>query len=251
MFLESCSGCLDPYKALKEESNRSCLEAFQTIEDVISATPPEEILLLACKLAIIGNQFEFFLAEHQEAIRKRGLRGILEDFFIHESDFSHFERLISKRANLLYLTDNAGEIVFDKFLISVMKRHNTRIKITVAVKPGPILNDATVADAEFVRMAEICDNLTTITKRSVGLILPNETEEFQQVWENSDLILAKGMGYFESFHGNDDWFHCPLVHLFRVKCSTVAAVLEVPLGANILKVKYLERKNRNQDKNDN
>ena len=109
-------------------------------------------------------------------------------------------------------------------------------QVTVAVKESPALNDATMEDAEVTGLVELSqkkDNLQIITTGNdhVGLLLDEISEDFRLHFENAELIIAKGMGYYETL--TEYTFQKPIAHLFRTKCSSVAEDVNVALDQNV------------------
>ncbi|GAB4305634.1 MAG: DUF89 domain-containing protein [Promethearchaeota archaeon] len=235
-WLAELSGCDDPYAGLKRKANVACLELVPRLREALAELPPRDRLEAAVKLSVLGNELEYFLAEHQVRLTSGDeFLGALDRFEFFINQFDEFVEVLEGANNVLFLTDNAGEVVFDALLLESTRVFRPPARLVVAVKDGPILNDATLEDAQVAGLSEFAEVITTST-RSVGFRLPDADERFRERWRSADLVVAKGMGHFESFDGHGDWFHCPLVHAFKVKCSAVAHELGVPLGSNVLKV---------------
>jgi uncharacterized protein with ATP-grasp and redox domains len=106
----------------------------------------------------------------------------------------------------------------------------------VAVKGGPILNDATLEDAKYVGMHKVADEMITTGTDAVGLILNEFSDEFLKVYNSADFVVAKGMGYAETLTE----LQLPVPHalLLRTKCGTVANFFKVSRGKNIAKLMF-------------
>ncbi|MBN2451771.1 MAG: DUF89 family protein, partial [Lentisphaeria bacterium] len=124
-----------------------------------------------------------------------------------------------------YLADNAGEIVLDRLLVDELPAG----RVTVAVRGGPILNDATLDDA---RQAGLCDRVEVIDNGSdaPGTILADCSPKFRRRFAAADLILAKGQGNFETLSE----VAAPLCFLLKVKCPVIAGHTGLPLGTQVL-----------------
>ncbi len=134
---------------------------------------------------------------------------------------------------ILFLTDNAGEIALDKLLVGELKRLNA--KITVVVKGGPILNDATLEDAKMVSMYEVADTVITTGADAVGLpIYEERSKEFINAYDEADFVIAKGMGYAETL--TEIKLKQPHAFLLRTKCNPVAKHFGVARGKNVAKL---------------
>ena len=132
---------------------------------------------------------------------------------------------------ILYLTDNAGEIALDTLLVKELK--NLGAHVTVAVKAGPVLNDALLEDAKAVGMDKVADQVMVTGADSVGLFPDECSKEFLDLYRSVDFVVAKGMGHAETLTGVE----LPVPHalLLRSKCSTVAKHFGVQTGKNIAK----------------
>ena len=137
--------------------------------------------------------------------------------------------LAREAKEVMYLTDNAGEIVFDTLLVKELK--NLGCRVIVAVKGGPVLNDATLADAHLVGMDKIADSVVTTGTDAVGL-QPNEcSSEFLEIYNKADFVIAKGMGYAETL--TELKLSVPHGLLFRTKCNPVARYFGVERNKNV------------------
>ena len=127
--------------------------------------------------------------------------------------------------DILFLADNAGELVFDRLLLELLPRE----KITVVVKGGPAINDALRADAQVAGLEGLVA-LTDTGCDGAGIVLEACSPEFQRRFARADLIIAKGQANFESLDGcqKDIFF------LFKVKCPVVARHIGYPVGNLVL-----------------
>jgi uncharacterized protein with ATP-grasp and redox domains len=126
--------------------------------------------------------------------------------------------LLQRSKSVLFLTDNAGEIAFDIILVKEIRQLGP--KVMVAVKSSPILDDALLSDAYKVGMDKVADKIVTTSSNSVGLFLEEASKEFLKYWQASELILAKGMGYYETL--TEINLKKPTANLLTAKCNPVA-----------------------------
>jgi uncharacterized protein with ATP-grasp and redox domains len=140
-------------------------------------------------------------------------------------DIEAFRKRAASAADILYLADNAGEIVLDRLLIESLGPE----RVTVAVRGHPVINDATLEDA---RTAGLTDLVTVLANGSAtpGTVLDGCSDEFRQRFERADLVISKGQGNYETLNevARDIFF------LFKVKCPVVAKMTRLPLGAQAL-----------------
>jgi uncharacterized protein with ATP-grasp and redox domains len=232
-MISKITGNPDPYKQKKQLSNKKALEVLPLAQSIVSKeTSPESRFRKACLSAIVGNIMEFDLPDNP--FKFADLENLIQEA---ESDLAVDEipQIFSKAKKsktVLYLTDNAGEVALDTLLVRELK--NLGVYVTVAVKAGPILNDALLEDAEAVGMDKVADRVMSTGSDSVGLFPEECSEEFLELYRSVDFVVAKGMGYAETLTGVE--LHVPHALLLRSKCSTVAKHFGVDTGKNIAKL---------------
>lgn len=224
------TGCPDPYRELKDRANEGALEMLPGLETLVDAQPPGQRLRMACLVACLGNIIEYDVPGHSADIEEalEGLEG--EGFYI--DDIDRFRDLLGVGVSVLYLTDNAGEIVFDRLVVRELRRLGCTV--VVAVKGGPSLNDALMGDAEAVGMVGEVDQVITTGSDAVGVNLSEASEEFRAAYGSADLILSKGMANWETLTEYEA--PCPTLFLFRAKCEPVAAAVGAVIGVNVAKL---------------
>lgn len=229
-LLHKITGCPDPYAELKKQANQAALEILPSFEALVAAHPDAEKLRKAALIACLGNIIEYDVPGHSADVD--GVLENIEDERFAIDDLDPFKELLGPDVELLYLTDNAGEVAFDKLLVRELRRLGCRV--TVAVKGGPSLNDALMGDAEAVGMVGEADLVITTGADAVGVNLSEVSREFLDVYLSADVILAKGMANWETLTEYEA--PCPILFLFRAKCEPVAAAVGVPLRENVAKL---------------
>ena len=229
-IIKAITGNPDPYAERKNLSNKKALESLPIAELIINnSANKKERFRKACLCAIVGNIMEFDIPGHEFDYSK--LKDLIanaeEELVIDEID--EIYELAEKAEEVMYLTDNAGEIVFDTLLVRELK--NIGCEVTVAVKGGPVLNDATLADARFVGMDKIADSVITTGTDAVGLQPQECSKEFLEAYSKADFVIAKGMGYAETLTELD--LKIPHALLFRTKCNPVARHFGVERNRNV------------------
>jgi hypothetical protein len=131
---------------------------------------------------------------------------------------------------LLYLGDNAGEIVFDRVLVEQLMKYS--IDITFCVKAGPIINDATMEDARTAGITDLVPVLTTGSD-DIGINIERSSREFIDVLNRSDIVIAKGHGNIETCIDFPQNFY----FLLKAKCDVVSRSLGVHTGDIVFKHK--------------
>ena len=232
-LVKKITGNPDPYAERKHLNNQKAMEILHLIEDSVTRENSVQLRFRkACMCAIVGNVIEFDIPGHNFGCEDMfGLvKNAESDLAINE--VSKFFNLAKKRKKVVYLADNAGEIAFDKLLVSELKKLGAHP--TVAVKGGPALNDATMKDAEYVEMGEVSDNIVTTGADAVGLIPEECSREFLRIYNSADLVVAKGMAYAETL--TEFKVKSPHVLLLRTKCNPIANYFHVSRDKNIAKI---------------
>ena len=232
-IIKKITGNSDPYLQKKKLSNQKALEILPVIKKLISQElSSSSKFRKACLSAIVGNIIEFNLPENPFEFNdlKNLIQEAEKDLAIDDINLIFEEA--KKAKTVLYLTDNAGEIAFDMLLVDELKKLGA--KVMVAVKSGPILNDATIEDAQYVGMDKVADKLITTGSDFVGLFPEDCSEDFINIYYSIDFVIAKGMGHAETITGLD--LSVPHALLLRTKCCTVANHFNVSTGKNLAKL---------------
>ena len=228
-IIKQATGCNDPYAELKKLSNEKALALMPKLEYYVNSKPSEQKLEATLKVACIGNVIEFDVPQHSSDIND-ALKGLEDSFYINDCD--SLKQLIREGKKVLLLTDNAGEIAFDRLIVRWLR--NVGCYVVVAVKAGPSLNDALIEDAKSVGMTEEADRVITTGADAIGINLRETSCEFNNEFYSSDLIISKGMANWETL--TEVPAPCPLMYVFRTKCQPVASTVNAPMNVNIAKL---------------
>ena len=216
----------DRYREEKEASNRFVLERLDTIrEKVRTAKDP---VYAGLQFAILGNYLDFSALQGQVSFEK--LEEMLLGALKMDLDRTVYAALCEDMAagkNLLYLTDNAGEIGFDRIFAEEIARAYPNLNITFCVRGGIAANDATREDAAAVGIPfPVIDN----GNRIAGTQMDQLSNEAQQALDTADVIIAKGMANTETMWGCD----YNVYYAFLVKCQRFVNLFEKPLFTPML-----------------
>ena len=220
----------DPYLAVKEKSNRLALDFYPRLKNKIKTT--DDRLLLAIELAIAGNIIDYGVKNTLDVNEE--LKKILDTEFVSDKkssifQYSEFRMDLKIAKNILYLADNAGEIVFDRILIEEINDIYPEKNIHFAVKEKPIINDALIADAKICGLDK-CAKVMSSGCDGPGTILKYCSQEFIDIYNRADLVISKGQGNFEALTEE----RRPIYFLFMAKCEVVAEQIGCKLGDIIL-----------------
>ena len=229
----------DPYQAIKQKSNRIALRLLGKLKNKVSRS--KDRLLTAVELAIAGNIIDFGVKNNLNV--QAELKKILaeENKVIHKQSIFHyaeFRQALRKAGDILYLADNAGEVVFDRVLIEEIKKEYPDKNIYYAVKEKPVINDALFEDAKACGIDKTARLISNGTD-APGTILVLCSKEFKRIYRSADMIISKGQGNFESLSNEKR----PIFFLFMVKCPVVAKETGCKMG-NIVLFYNLKKKRK-------
>jgi hypothetical protein len=211
----------DPFAELKALGNQQAAEVCRKVRDELS-TFREYVLA-----SVIGNTFDYGVKGHTVEenfsvfFRREFARGLYLD---------DTEKIAPLCSRVVYLSDNCGEIVLDRLLIEYLRSQGSHV--TLAVKEAPILNDATLMDARELGLDKRVDLLTTTGGGAeIGISMENIPDDLRNAISRCTIIIAKGMGNFESLSEIDNL--PPVAYLMAAKCKPVADEVGVPVGSKI------------------
>jgi uncharacterized protein with ATP-grasp and redox domains len=212
------TGNPDPYRAAKERANDLALALLPEVQGRIDAAA--DPLTMALRMAIAGNIMDLGPTGD---FTEETVRHVLEHAAIAplEGDLALFAREADVARSILYLADNAGEIVIDGALIQVLGRDRVRLM----VRGSPVLNDAVRWDAVSAGL----DRMVTVVENgsdAPGTILEDCSPEARAMFEDADLVIAKGQGNYESLSDPPR----PVWFLLMAKCPVVAHSLGCEAG---------------------
>lgn len=221
-------GGTEDYTEIKKHFNALMLgleeELWQNVND------SKDPLMLAVQYAMAGNFIDFGASE---SVDDEKLQEFLSAAKTAKADEAAVEKLrfdIFKAKEIVFFTDNCGEIVADKVLIRAMKKLNPNVRITAIVRGSPVLNDATREDAEQVRLDSVCDRVLDNGTAIAGTVMERMSEDAKKAALSADVIIAKGQGNYESLCGCG----LPVHYIFMCKCELFVNRFRVPRYSGII-----------------
>ena len=211
----------DRYRSEKEDSNRFALERLDLLRNRVAQA--KDPVYAALQLAILGNYIDFGALAGEVSFDK--LDKMLQDAEKMELDEECYRSLLrdlEKGKTLLYLTDNAGEIVFDRVFAETLQSQFPHLEITFCVRGGLTVNDATREDAAFVGIPfPVIDNGNRISGTQLDMLSP----EAKEAMDTADVIISKGMANTETLYGSG----YPIYDAFLVNCVRFVQQFGKPL----------------------
>lgn len=227
-LVRETTGENDPFKEIKQKSNQSALALYPDLKNKVKNS--KDKLLTAIELAIAGNIIDYGVKNSFSSPAE------LEEIFVQEDriirrenkklfEYSAFKKALGKVKKVLYLGDNAGEVVFDRVLIEELNK-----EVIYAVRGKPIINDALFEDALRCGIDK-CARVISTGCDAPGIVLDLCSNKFRKIFNEAEFIISKGQGNFEALADK----RRPIFFLFKAKCSVVAKYLGCNPGDIILK----------------
>ena len=220
LFTEHFGLADDRFADEKEASNRYALERFDKLTRMVRSAP--DPLYAGLQAAILGNYIDFSALQGQVSFEKlETLLDEAEDMVLDKAVYESLCADLKKGRKLLYLTDNAGEIGFDRVFAEEICKRYPNLEITFCVRSAPAMNDATAEDAALVGIPfPVIGN----GNRIAGTQIDQLSREAKTALETADVIIAKGQGNTETMYG------CGynVYYAFLIKCPRFEEVFGKP-----------------------
>jgi len=211
----------DPFRDLKAAGNEQAMNVCRQVRGRLLSF--HDFVLAG----VIGNTFDYAVKDHEVTV---DFSRFFEEEFRKGLDIDDTARILERAQRVVYLTDNCGEIVFDRLLVGFLKARGSHI--TVAVRDAPILNDATMEDALALGFDKVADCLTTTGGGpEIGLDMAKMPADLTKAIRECTIIISKGMANYESLSEYDNL--PPVAYLMCVKCEMIAEDSGIARGSKI------------------
>lgn len=221
-------GNKDPYKELKEKSNEIALKILPRAREFIEKS--NDKLEASILVSIAGNSIDFGI--EGSAKKPEELEARFEEYLGQGIEYNDVDKIKKYlKGEILYFTDNCGEIVFDKLVCKELKKYG--VHISLVCKKYPILTDATYEDVKKLGFDEVVDEILTTGKFAVGMDFNGITEKLKEKLRKASLIICKGMANYEAFSEES---YKPIVYFLRVKCKSIAESMNLKQNINVVKL---------------
>jgi len=222
----------DFYKKLKEESNKTAEKLLPVAEKYYSRSRNKIHALL--KIAAAANSMEFGVRGHEFRLNefKQEFERILNEKI--GGNAKQAEKILDIHDKILYLLDNAGEVLFDLF--TAEKLTELGKKVIISPKSAPVINDITLKDIKELKIFNNSNFKIVPSGAFVGMSFEEAPKKFLELLFNKKyLIFAKGMGNYETLSERKNMFKGRLIYVLRAKCLPVASSIGVERGRLIVK----------------
>jgi len=219
-------GPKDVYKEVKDKSNAMAMAIYPKHKEMV--TQAEDPLLMAGEIAIAGNVIDYAAKNtfDIEAEVAKLFRSEFREINKTRFDYPQFKKALLKAKTILYVADNAGEIMFDRVL---MEEIPGSVAITCAVRDKAVLNDALIEDAKTCGIDQRAKIISSGSD-APGTLLNLCSKEFLDLFHSADMVISKGQGTYEAL----DRAKRDIFFLFRAKCPVIAQHAQVRLGDLVL-----------------
>lgn len=225
-ILQEVIGEHDLFANEKLHSTQFAWELYEEFEAILANS--KQRFIDTIKIVIAGNIIDYGADKDFSITKAKTHIHKALDMPIDMATVLQLEKSMHQAKSIFYIADNCGEVVFDRFLIKGFED-----KITLGVRGKPILNDITRKELEIsglshLRVVDTADN-------TPGVSLKNSSDEFLSHLYNSDLIIAKGQGNFETLNQ----FERPICHLLCIKCDVISKLTNIELGLPHIELRNL------------
>jgi uncharacterized protein with ATP-grasp and redox domains len=213
-------GVKDPYETEKARSNKAMLGLEKGFRQYLDVAPDR---LGACINLVLASSIDVDVLGRAEAERD-----ILERLGnpLALDDRETLLKSLTRAESVMYILDNAGEIVMDKLLIEEIGR---KCRVTAVVAAKPLLNLATREDAEAVKLDEVAE-VADPGAPMLGLTLEMASSSFREAFAEADVVIVKGEYNYEALCGTER----EVFFMLTAYCANLARKLGVPTGAGAL-----------------
>ena len=219
-LVNKLTGNEDPFREIKKDSNQLILNLYPKLKMMVENS--KDRVLTAISLATVGNIIDYGAPTSFE-IEEEVANCLKSNFAVF--DYSEFKQALDNAESILYLGDNAGEIVFDKLLIEELGKETIYV-----VRNKPIINDVLIEDAHDCGIDKIARVISSGSD-APGTVLNLCSREFLEIYHKAPLIISKGQGNFETLSEE----RAPIFFLLKVKCPVIAKDMGCKVNDMILK----------------
>lgn len=211
------------YEIEKERANKLLFNDYDYWKSVVLKS--DDTFKTAAKLAVAGNVIDYGAHSVPIDIKQFIIDSLKKHLVVDQTEL--LQKAVSKAKSVLYLGDNAGEIVFDKLFIEVMNHAN----VTFVVRGNPVINDVTSDDANQIDINEVA-NVIDNGYDAPSTLLEYCSDRFIEAYKNADIIISKGQGNFEGLLNSGD---PRIFFMLMAKCEPMADLLSVKKGNMVIK----------------
>ena len=186
----------DNYVRIKHEFNQLVLGLYDQLKAKVRAA--DDPLHAAIQLSMAGNYIDFGVLGNIQPEDALGMLDEAAEKHVDAQEYGNLRADLEKEGELVFLHDNCGEVVLDKLLIETIRELYPEKKVVSVVRGGPILNDATIVDAEEIGLTDVVEVIENGLQDIAGTQMDMLPEDVRKRIENAGMVIAKGQGNFES-----------------------------------------------------
>ncbi len=230
IYLRDEFGSSDLFSDIKQHTNNLLVKVYEGLKARVITY--EDSLSIAIKLAIMGNTIDVMVGAH--------LDNLDEDLFCNAINLPVDEELLSELKSgllsarkILYIGDNSCEAILDKLLIEVIRAVNP-CEISYVVRSHPTLNDITYNDAIAIGLNQVAKVIENgINGPLPGTKVDRCSNELKDLFRQSDLVIVKGGGNFETLN-DESGLNRNMFFLLMCKCPVHSRFFSRPVGHGVI-----------------
>jgi len=215
------TGQTDPYYQIKQRDMRTALRLYPKLRSFVDAQ--QDRLHWALKVAATGNVLDSAVDIGFD-VEKALDAEVSKPFSICDTQL--LEQQLKTAKSLLVIGDNAGETVFDSILLEQL----AHLDLTYAVRSAPIINDATLEEAQASGIDRYAKIITSGCD-APGTLLGECNKKFLNHFYDADIVISKGQGNYETLLDCDR----DVFFLLKAKCPVLSTLLSVDLNDYVFK----------------
>lgn len=225
-ILKKISNKRDPFETQKLLCNNVGLKVAELVDTKLTKKKDEfERFIFLAKWAITGNLIDIRTVGTSYTLTGSDLYSQLLETFKEKlavDELKQIYGLIKNSKRILYILDNVGEIALDQLFLREFKKYG--ITLVVAVRGGPLTSDATTEDLVYVGLDKIVDKIVTTGSDTLGLLLTEASQDFQDEMKKADIVIGKGQANFYTLSTYRTKFQSKVISLFRTKCDCISSL---------------------------
>lgn len=227
-IFKKTTGIEDAYARQKQRYNQLLLTKIESLKEELQSE--NDLLYAAVQMALVGNYIDFGAMDDVDEGKLDDLLKERKNIALDDATYRIFYKELEQAKSVVYITDNAGEIVLDRLLVEAILKCFPSLQLTILARGEEVLNDATVKDANEVGFPK-CVRVISNGTYYPGTLLKKLPNDIKKIIDQADICIAKGQGNFESLCGTG----LPVYYLFLCKCSMFVNRFQVNQFAPIFK----------------
>ena len=217
-LIKRVSGNPDPYREDKRKADTAAIKVYEALKGNAEDMALRDLV----RLSAYANALDLGVGDYHPPNPHQVVERALE---APASGIDDAVEAMERANTIVFVLDNAGEVVFDRLLADKLKMIGK--KVYAIVKSGAFQNDETLAELSYSKLEESFDQVVGSGTDAASLFLDEISSDVWKLIEEADLVVAKGMANFEYLSENVEKLGKPTLFLLVAKCQPIARLLGV------------------------